>query len=327
MASILDVGETGVAVGSWMVCSIGMMLFNKFAIKAFPVECTLVALQMLVSVLAMLCFCFRSIKIGSAWDVLRWSMVAPFFTGMLLSSILALKYAPMSLVVVFRTLSPLLSLGIERFYPDPLRISIPMLGSMVTMAFGAALYSSALKKSGMGGIGWVFLNIFFAVGDRLLQRLMLAKDQNPVDISKTGITLLNNLEGMLPLVVVMGIKNEFAEIPAALGELSVMGYVWVIASCVVGVAISYTGIWAQSLISATSFLVLVNANKFVIIFVEAFCLKTKSLTAIQIVGACVTILGGVLYGRARDALEQEATKAKSSGETEPLVANKEASKV
>ncbi|CAK0871068.1 unnamed protein product, partial [Prorocentrum cordatum] len=133
MAGIMAVGETGVAVGSWMVCSIGMMLFNKFAIKAFPVECTLVALQMFVSVLAMVCFCFRGIHIGSARDVLRWSMVAPFFTGMLLSSILALKFAPMSLVVVFRTLSPLLSLLIERMYPDPLRISAPMLGSIFTM--------------------------------------------------------------------------------------------------------------------------------------------------------------------------------------------------
>jgi len=319
--SILNIGETAVAVGGWMVCSIGMMLFNKFAIKAFPVECTLVALQMGVTVLAMVLFCFRSIKIGSLWDVVRWSMVVPFFTGMLLSSILALKFAPMSLVVVFRTLSPMASLLIERFYPDPLRISLPMLGSIATMAAGAALYVSAMHGTGLGGIGWIFLNIFFAVGDRLLQRLMLSKDQNPVDISKTGITLLNNLEGMLPLLVVMGIKNEFTEIPAAVAALTTSGIVWVVLSCMVGVAISYTGIWAQSLISATSFLVLVNANKFVIIFIEAFCLKTKTLAPIQVVGAIVTILGGVLYGKAREALEAE------SREKVPLVAKKDACKV
>jgi len=302
-----------------------MMLFNKFAIKAFPVECTLVALQMGVTVLAMVLFCFRSIKIGSLYDVLRWTMVVPFFTGMLLSSILALKFAPMSLVVVFRTLSPMASLLIERFYPDPLRLSAPMLGAIATMAAGAALYSSAMHRSGFGGIGWVFLNIFFAVGDRLLQRLMLAKDQSPVDISKTGITVLNNLEGMLPLLVVMFIKSEFAEIPAAVASLTAGGVAWVVCSCLVGVAISYTGIWAQSLISATSFLVLVNANKFVIIFIEAFCLKTKSLTPIQGVGAIVTILGGVLYGKAREAIEKEA-RAKQA-ERQPLVAKKDNCKV
>merc|ERR1719188_1526992 len=146
---VLNLGETAIAVGSWMVCSIGMMLFNKFAIKAFPVECTLVALQMLVTVLSMVLFCFRSIKIGSLHDVLRWSMVVPFFTGMLLSSILALKFAPMSLVVVFRTLSPLASLLIERLYPDPLRISPYMILSIVTMVMGAGLYTSAMKKSGL----------------------------------------------------------------------------------------------------------------------------------------------------------------------------------
>jgi len=318
-------GEATIAVGGWMVCSVGMMLFNKFAIRAFPVECTLVALQMGVTVLAMVLFCFRSIKIGSLYDVLRWTMVVPFFTGMLLSSILALKFAPMSLVVVFRTLSPMASLLIERFYPDPLRLSAPMLGAIATMAAGAALCSSAMHRSGFEGIGWVFLNIFFAVGDRLLQRLMLAKDQSPVDISKTGITLLNNLEGMLPLLVVMFIKSEFAEIPAAVASLTAGGIAWVVCSCLVGVAISYTGIWAQSLISATSFLVLVNANKFVIIFIEAFCLKTKSLTPIQGVGAIVTILGGVLYGKAREAIEREA-RAKQA-ERQPLVAKKDNCKV
>lgn len=312
---ILNVGETVLGVGSWVVCSIGMMLFNKFAIRAFPAECTLVALQMLVTVFSMLLFCARSIRIGSFMDVLRWSMVVPFFTGMLLSSILALKFAPMSLVVVFRTLSPVLSLLIERMYPDPLRISLHMVASIAIMGVGAALYSSAIHRSGLGGVGWVVLNIFFAVGDRLLQRLMLARGQSPVDISKTGITLLNNLEGLLPLLVVMFIKNEFAEISGTVAGLTASGCVWVALSCLVGIGISYTGLWAQSLISATSFLVLVNANKFVIIFIEAVCLQSKSLAPIQIAGACVTIIGGVLYGKARDKLEKEA---RAKREREPL---------
>merc|ERR1719145_403669 len=98
-------------------------------------------------------------------------------------------------------------------YPDPLRISLHMVASIAIMVVGAGLYMSAMHRSDFRGIGWVLLNIVFAVGDRLLQRLMLAGDQSPVDISKTGVTLLNNLEGLLPLLVVMFVKNEFAEIP------------------------------------------------------------------------------------------------------------------
>lgn len=319
-----DSAQLILGVGSWFCCSIGMMLFNKLAVKKFPVECTLVAMQMLVTVVFLVVFCFKAIRIGSWRDALRWSMVVPFFTGMLLSSILALKYAPMTLVVVFRVLSPLLSLGIERFYPDPLRFSYGMVASILVMFLGAILYVFGLKKHGQGlnGIQWVFLNIFFAVGDRLLQRLMLAKDQHPVDISKTGVTLLNNLEGLVPLVIVMAIKDEWVDIPGAFQQLDNAGILWVVLSCVVGIGISYTGVWAQSLISATSFLVLVNVNKFVIIFIEAFCLGTKKLYPIQIIGACITILGGVAYGQARSAIENEAAALKAQRETTPLVAKK-----
>eukprot|EP00439_Symbiodinium_sp_Y106_P045493 s1175_g5.t1 len=68
---------------------------------------------------------------------------------------------------------------------------------------------------------------------------------------------------------------------------------------VIGLSIGFTGIWAQSLISATSFLVMVNANKFVIIGIEAFGMHTKVLSHGQILGACLSILGGILYGKAR----------------------------
>lgn len=121
-------------------------------------------------------------------DLLRWCMVVPFYCGMLLTSILALKpgekytitlydfweawgsnmvgkspddhewqfqgyltekpprnsgvvpaprkTAPMSLVIVLRNSSPLGTLLIERFYPEPLRISGFMLGSIFLMIAG-----------------------------------------------------------------------------------------------------------------------------------------------------------------------------------------------
>ncbi|CAE7849999.1 unnamed protein product, partial [Symbiodinium necroappetens] len=87
---------------------------------------------------------------------------------------------------------------------------------------------------------------------------------------------------------------------------------------VIGLSIGFTGIWAQSLIShpahdescgillrATSFLVMVNANKFVIIGIEAFGMHTKVLTHGQILGACLSIFGGILYGKARSQTPEE----------------------
>jgi len=301
-----------VGVACWMTCSVGMLVFNKLAITAFPYECSLVALQMATAVLVVPIVGWSSFHIGSARDVLRWCIDVPFFAGMLLTSILALKNAPMSLIITFRALSPLVAMGIEQFYPHPLRISYGMLAAIGIMLTGCGLYCTGLGSSESSGIFWVFLNNFFAIGDRSLQRLMLAKDQYPVDISKTGVMFINNLLGMIPLLVVVFFTHEYQGAPAAISALDRWGLAWVIASCIVGVGISYTGIWVLSLISATSFLVLVNANKFVIIFLEAFILHTKVLTPLQIMGASVTIFGGIGYGKAREAVEAEVAEEKKA---------------
>jgi len=299
-------------VGSWAVCSVGMMVTNKIAIGLFPMECTLVAMQMLATVIAML-FTWQSLHFGSAWDVMRWMMVVPFFSGMLLTSILALKSSPMSLVITFRVLSPLVALAIERFYPNPAKISVELIGSMLLMLVGCGMYTSGMQhvEDAYAGIFWVMLNSFFAVGDRLLQRLMLAKDQSPVDISKTGVTLLNNFCGTIPLVVVMFFTGEVHELPEAFAKLSGNNYAifMVIASCIVGVGIGYCGVWAQSLISATSFLVLVNVNKFAVIFLEVTVLKNKNLLPIQIAGCIVAVLAGVWYGKAKERIDAAAKEA------------------
>ena len=55
---------------------------------------------------------------------------------------------------------------------------------------------------------------------------------------------------------------------------------------------------------------MINANKFVIIGIEAFGMHSKTLTPLQIVGASLTILGGVLYGKSRQAIEEEAEERK-----------------
>ncbi|CAL1159759.1 unnamed protein product [Cladocopium goreaui] len=157
--------------------SVGMLLFNKFAVEAFPLECCLVWLQLAFAAGFMLLFAFPYIHIGSLKDLLRWCTVVPFYCGMLLTSILALKHAPMSLVIVMRNASPLVALMMERFYPEPIRISRAMVAAIVMMVLGALMYVSRLSGNHWQGVGWVFLNSAIAVADRLLQRLLLSKDQ------------------------------------------------------------------------------------------------------------------------------------------------------
>merc|ERR1719343_1074915 len=284
-------------ISSWITCSIGMMGFNKLAVQAVPQPCFLVAIQMGFTVLVMLC-CWSSLHIGSKWDALRWCCVVPFFLGMLLTSLFALKYAPMSLVVTFRALSPFFSLIIERiFFAKPPEGTLLSFWPLLVIVMGAALYARDVKHTsdGLLGIFWVLLNTVMALGDRLLQRRMLAPDESPVDISNTGVTLLNNLLSMIPLFFIAFFNGEFKQVPDSLDKLDKLGWFYLLASCLVGVGISFTGILVQGMISATSFLVLVNANKFVIIIIEV-SVMSKALTQLQVVGAALTIAGSCFWG-------------------------------
>lgn len=147
--------------------------------------------------------------------------------------------------------------------------------------------------------------MLLAIGDRLLQRLMLAKEQNPVDISKAGVTLINNIVGFFVVTSIDAFQGGFAGSWHHLGELSPEGMRCVVLSCVVSVGISYTGVWAQSLISATSFLMLVNANKFIIIFMEVFVMQTLTINHLQLIGAILAVVSSVIYGHARQELKEE----------------------
>ena len=297
------------ATSIYCVSSASMMLSNKLAIQEFPLECCLVWLQLAFSALMLAIFAYPYIHVGSFKDLLRWGMVAPMYCAMLLTSILALKSAPMSLVIVIRNASPLGTVVIERMYPEPLQVSWKMLLAMVLMLTGAMMYMADRKEAvNWHAIGWVVLNSAIAVVDRLLQRLLLAKDQCPVDISRTGITFINNFSGVLVIGIAILMKGELVAVPDAAKHLTPFGMGNLLFSCILGLTISYTSIWAQSLITATSFLVMTNANKFVILAVEAWGLQT-GMTSWQIAGASLSIVAGVFYGKAREEIEQKGERS------------------
>jgi len=296
-----------VALPLFMCFSMGMMLCNKIAIDAFPFECTLLGSQMIFTVFCMLAV-WPTLHFGSVWDVLRWLRVVPFFGSMLLTGLVALKHAPMSLVVTARVLSPLMSLVAEAFFPNPVRVNVWMVGATVVMLGGAVLYTAETPASDLSGIPWIVVNLALGVGDRLMHRLMLGADQHPVDISLTGTTLINNLAGAILIMGLAFVKGEFSELPAAWALLDTPSVMWILSTGVVGCGISFVGMWTQKLVSATSFIVLQNVNKFAIIFVEAYCMGSRTLSALQMVGALTALSGGVLYSQATEKSVNDKTK-------------------
>eukprot|EP00404_Azadinium_spinosum_P043109 CAMPEP_0180801996 /NCGR_PEP_ID=MMETSP1038_2-20121128/60012_1 /TAXON_ID=632150 /ORGANISM="Azadinium spinosum, Strain 3D9" /LENGTH=298 /DNA_ID=CAMNT_0022841983 /DNA_START=238 /DNA_END=1135 /DNA_ORIENTATION=- len=255
--------------------------------------------------MVMVAGCWRYLYIGSMRDVLCWCVQGRPFLHRDDPDIdfgtAACSDDPRDTI---RALSPVFTLMAEFFFPKPLRVSPAMCLSLAAIIIGVVIYVYGMENSSYIGTGWAVLNTFLVVADRLLQRLMLARDQKPVDMSKTAATLLNNLLGIGPLLVAASCTGEFEQVESAVTRLDAVDVLWIVTSCVAGVGISYCGIVAQSFISATSFLVLVNANKFAIVVLEVFVFRTKALKPHQVLGAIITIMASIAYGWARETTDQ-----------------------
>ena len=69
----------------YMLCSAGMSVFNKLAVRAMPLPITLVVVQMTFTLLS-LAGNRSAIHIGSMRDALRWGLTVPMlFAAMLVS--------------------------------------------------------------------------------------------------------------------------------------------------------------------------------------------------------------------------------------------------
>jgi len=303
--------ESTYAVSLWMLCTVSMYGFNRLATSVFPRPCALMLLQMAFSILCMTA-CWPTLHFGSRWDVFRWCLLMPFKVGSFLSGMASLHYASTSCVIFLRALAPVLACGFEIFYPKPLQVTSGMLVAMGVMLCAVSLYVLSAGHGHMMGVAWAILHTCCCTADQLIQRLLLSKHQRPVDISKTGATLLNNFLGIIPVITVAAFTREPAVAWLSVQTLSMEGYALILLSCMVGAAVSFTGVWAQSAVSATSFLLFANVSKFVIMLMEAAFLGAE-YKSLQVYAALIVISSATTCSYALER-EQSAVKKPSKSE-------------
>ncbi len=302
--------------GFFMVCSAGMLVFNKLVLRRVGLPITVVMLQMAFTVLCLVVVpC--GLHFGSMHDVLRWSLTIPFlFTLMLASSMLALDHASMGAIIVVRNVAPIVTMVIERLFQERIELSASVVGSLVYVILGVVLYTSHDVQFSVVGMAFMALNMTSAVLERVLQRKMIAV--SPIDVSKGGMMLLNNAISLLPMgafLVYLGEHRKWAR----LRELSPADLALLGASCVNAVGISYSGINAQAYVSATTFMVLSNVNKFVVVGFGIVVLHEASSWE-AIAGCFVALSGGLWYAQARsaEATRRAAASARDEAQTELL---------
>jgi len=169
--------------------------------------------------------------------------------------------------------------------------------SLVYVVGGVALYTSHDLQFSAIGMSYMLLNMLSAVLERLLQRKMIAVE--PIDVSKGGMMLLNNAVSLLPMGTVLVYFGEHQKW-ARMRQLTGADLTMLLVSCINAVGISYAGINAQGYVSATTFMVLSNLNKFVVVAFGIMVLHEASSWQ-AIAGCTIALSGGVWYAQARAA--------------------------
>jgi len=212
--------------------------------------------------------------------------------------------------------APLITLLIERLFRVPMQVSFGTVSSLLVIILGVVVYHFHTLQLSWIGFASICLNMVFAVLERLLQRHLLAQD--PVDLSKSAMMLLNNACGLLPNAALLVVYNEPPQWGEVFGQLKAMDYALIALSCLNGVAISYAGLRVQQLVTATTFMVMTNVNKFLVILFGAVFLGDR-LTPAAGCGVLLATGGALWYAQVRRWLG-ESTAAKAAeppaGETE-----------
>jgi len=219
--------------------------------------------------------------------------------------------------VAIRNLGPLVTLPIESWFNEPIVADVWTWASMIGILIGVGMYvAESMNQQNTSeltlAILLMLLNLVIAMLERLYQRKLIAIE--PVDISKTGMLLINNAGAFLPVSALLLIPGQLQEVPRW-GEhwnasRTPMDYVLLFFSGVCGVAIGWTAINAQQYVTATTMLVITNLNKFVVVFVGVVFMAEPH-GPLAMCGMAIALLGGVCYALARNNVMDKIKKEKA----------------
>ena len=305
MSTLRKHGEVIWAVIFFMITSSSMLLVNKLIMTYWNLPVTITLIQLLFACVALCCFPWL-LRVGSWYDAWRWLRAVPLlFAIMLATSMLALKYSTTGAVVVTRNVAPLFALIMESIGKEKVLIDVWTILALVYTLAGVVLYMINDLQFSFIGLMCMLINMVSAVGERIVERRLLAIDP-VVDASKMALVLLTNLGGLFWTSFLLIPTQEPSEWDSLVhtdegAVRPTYQYVLLVISCIAGVAIGYAGINAQRHLTATSFLVVGNVNKFVVIFIGmAFMSEASSWQAV--LGCVIAITGGVFYALARNRL-------------------------
>ena len=164
-------------------------------------------------------------------------------------------------------------------------------------ALGVLIYESHDLDFSPAGLVFLMVNLAAACMERLAQRHLLAV--KTVDCSRPALMVLNNGIGavLTSILLVAFAPTEWHALKHATRRVKGAS-VTVALSCLVGCAISYSGLWLQKLVTATSFMVLGCSTK-VAVIAWGMLFLGEAAGPFSVFGAALSVAGGYAYARLR----------------------------
>lgn len=305
----------GLLCASWASMSVGMHVLNKSLVSYLQAPAVISAVQMVIAVVVVGFMSGLKILTVPRRQILRWMFVPALFAGMLCSSFYAYSYISLSLLTIIRNLTPLVALPIEyTIMPPDKRPSVtgPIMVSILVMLLGALIYGDGILASlSVVGVAFAVLNLGLAVTDRVAQRRLLTQECK--DIPSDVCTIINNAVGLIPTLALAAATHQFTEMHTPQHQASWTDsriLVLLFLSGLVGIGICYLGFVCQRAISATSFFVLQNVSKIVVVSAGVAFFGDPIKSAAAVIGLCLSLGGSFAYG----ALQMAAPKQPSEPE-------------
>jgi len=271
-----------------------MLLINKLAVFYLPLASFSLSLQTAASVLILLVgretghYEFPGFDSGKAraWIGVMAAWLAPMLVNMK-----ALQYSTVETVIIFRILSTF-GVAIGDYFLFEVRFSAPALVTMAVTVGGGVLYGLNDANFTVAGYFWGLLYFSATIFNALYIKLMF----NRVSVSMSNVekTYYNNLMA-IPLLLVISIATEdWGSVPVHLTNMTLTGWCCIALSCFMGTAISMCGTACRDLLSATSFNIAGNLNKFLTILMSVAFLETR-IVAQSAIGLFLALSGGAAY--------------------------------
>jgi len=247
--------------------------------------------------------------------VVRWSIATLLFVFNLSSNLQAMKFAGLATLIVFRNMSSLIFAVIEVHILQRTVLSKSSVGALIVIFVGSLVYyrslSSVLSHAGRAAHIWTLIHL----ACNILYDLWVRHLVKNWPLSMHGQQFYHCILSSPVLLYMATLNGELAtkeEPYRKLMALPVLEKACLAATMVGGFFISTTAIRLQTLISSTSFSVVRNSNKFIIIALSFICGIESFPSTGEITGIMLSLVGSAWYGMSRKEFSTGKIKGKKN---------------